>query len=60
MNGVQEIVTKKWISHACYVCVYTLSYHSRVPQVEGVPAEALWEAVGLLTNVVFVRFNGAM
>lgn len=45
---------------AMNVCICTLSYHSRVPQVEGVPAEALWEAVGLLTNVVFVRFNGAM
>lgn len=42
------------------VCAYRLSYHTRVPQVEGVPAEALREAVGLLTDVVFVRFNGAM
>ncbi len=61
---VREIVTKRWIFdvHCCYecVCVCTLSYHSRIPQVEGVPAEALWEAVGLLTNVVFVGFNGAM
>lgn len=38
----------------------TVSYHSSVPQVEGVPAEALWEAVGFLSNVVFVRFNGAV
>lgn len=36
------------------------SYHSGIPQVEGVPAEALWEAVGLLSNAVFVRFNGAV
>lgn len=58
------MVTKRCISHvhSCSecVCVDTLAYHSRVPQVEGVPAEALREAVGLLTNVVFVRFNRAM
>lgn len=42
------------------MCVCVSPYHSRVPQVESVPAEALWEAVGLLTNVVLVRFNGAM
>lgn len=45
---------------AVSVCVYMLSYHSWVPQVEGVPAEALREAVGLFSNVVFVRFNGAV
>lgn len=46
------------------VCVCVLvnrpSYHSSVAQVEGVPAEAQREAVGLLPDVVFVRFNRAM
>ena len=44
----------------CFERVFIHSYHSRVPQVEGVPAEALWEAVGLLSNVVFVGFNGTV
>lgn len=42
------------------VCVYKHTYHSRVPQVQSVPAEALWEAVRLLTYAVFVGFNAAM
>lgn len=54
----QEFPTIRTTS-AC-VCVNSLSYHISVPQVEGVPGEALWEAVGLLSNVVFVRFNGAV
>ena len=41
------------------VCEYN-TYHSRVPQVQSVPTEALREAVRLLTYAVFVRFNTAM
>lgn len=40
--------------------VYTHTYHSGVPQVQSVPAEALREAVRLLTYAVFVGFNAAM
>lgn len=39
------------------VCV---SYHCRVSQVESVPGEALREAVGLLSYVVFIWLNAAM
>lgn len=40
--------------------VFGHSYHSGVPQVQSVPAESLWEAVGLLANVVLVWFDGAV
>lgn len=41
-------------------CVYTHTYHSGVPQVQSVPAEALREAVRLLAYAVFIGFNAAM
>ena len=43
-----------------FVCIHMLPYHRRVSQVKRIPAKSLWKAVGLLTNVVFVRLNGAM
>lgn len=48
------------LCRCCCRCVYTHTYHSRVPQVQSVPAEALREAVRLLTYAVFVWFNAAM
>lgn len=45
---------------SCCGCVYTHTYHSGVPQVQSVPAEALREAVRLLAYAVFVGFNAAM
>lgn len=55
---LKGIIVQGGISHV--VPVYVGSYHSRVPQVKSVPAEALREAVGLLANVVLVRLNGAV
>lgn len=40
--------------------VVQMSYHSRISQIESVPAEALWEAVRLLSYVIFIRLNAAM
>lgn len=37
-----------------------VTYHSRISQIESVPAEALWEAVRLLSYVIFIRLNAAM
>ncbi len=40
--------------------VVRVSYHCRVSQVESVPGEALREAVGLLSYVVFIWLDAAM
>lgn len=36
------------------------THHTTVPQVQGIPGEALGQGVGLLADVVFVRLHGAM
>lgn len=48
------------VKSSCRSCVYTHTYHSGISQVQSVPAEALREAVRLLTYAVFVGFNAAM
>lgn len=36
------------------------THHTAVSQVQGIPGEALGQGVGLLANVVFVRFHWTM
>lgn len=36
------------------------THHTTVSQIQGIPGEALGQGVGLLANVVFVRFDWTM